>query len=264
VIDAGSGDGGAFGPKAFDGLVECELLDAGRRGELRMTRPERRNATSIAMLDAMDRALDELLEAGAMEVLVVSGAGRSFCAGLDLNEVQQGGETVHTLLRRLGEVMRRLRRLTMPVIAEVQGAALGGGFGFLCAADFAVVESTAKIGYPPVSTGLSPALMAPWLFRKIGPSRARAMMLGGGWMSGQAAHALGLATHVAEGGEERRRIVDELAGNVLGAPAGSMAAMKAFFNDLDGSDREDDLLDRAATVSATIMASEAVQERLRG
>lgn len=261
MIDARTNDGDAG---RIDGLVAWCHREGGRHGILRMTRPERRNATSIAMLDALDAGLDRLLASEALAVVTLAGEGRSFCAGLDLGEVQAGGETVHRLLRRLSEVMRRLRRLPVPVVAEVQGAALGGGFGFLCAADLSVVEAKAKIGYPPVSTGLSPALMAPWLMRTIGPSRTRSMMLEGGWVSGRTAHELGVATHVAEGDEALRTRGSEVVANVLSAPGGTLEALKGFLNELDGSDREDEQLDRAAIVSAEVMASDAVQTRLRG
>lgn len=247
-----------------DDLARLDRRADDRIATLTMTRPDQRNATSIAMLDAMDAALDRLTGDGRPmpTALVLAGDGRSFCAGLDLDEVRSDAETIRTLLRRLGEVMRRLRRLEPVTVAAVQGAAIGGGFGFMCACDFSVTHLECRIGYPPVATGLSPALMAPWLIRKLGPSGARAMMLGGGTITGDEAHRRGLATHLESDPRSVRRTADRLADGTLEAPAGALSTLKAFLNEIDGSNGGDDELDRAAMVSAEVMASEATQTAL--
>lgn len=242
-------------------LVLTEFTHADRLAVISMNRPEQRNATSIAMLDRLDDALDTATGRGTVEAIVLTGTGRSFCAGLDLTEVRSDEPTIRRLLVRLGEVMRRIRRLDAVTVAAVQGAAIGGGFGFMCACDLSVTHEDAKIGYPPLATGLSPALMAPWLMRKIGPSGARAMMLTGGTISGSEAMRRGLATHLSEP-ESVERTARELAANALTAPAGALTALKTLLNDLDGSIAGDADLDRAALVSASVMASEATQQSL--
>jgi methylglutaconyl-CoA hydratase len=237
-------------------------IDASRGlATLTLNRPDARNPTSIGLLDAMDDALDTIVADGSVRVLILAGAGKSFCAGLDLSEVQGGTETVHTLLTRLSEVMRRIRQLDCATIARVQGAAIGGGFGFMAVADFSVTHAEATIGYPPVKTGLSPALMAPWLIRKIGPSRARAMLMAGGTISGQEAYARGITTHLAalDGLDQAIR---ELADELLTAGPHAMMAMKQLLNELDGS-LVDKPLDQAARVSAEVIAHDETQQRLR-
>ncbi|MBT8485999.1 MAG: enoyl-CoA hydratase/isomerase family protein, partial [Phycisphaerae bacterium] len=149
----------------------------------------------------------------------------------------------------------------VPTIACVQNAAIGGGFGFMAACDFRLTHPEAKIGYPPVATGLSPALMAPWLMRIVGPARARAMLLRGGTISGQVAFDAGIATGlhpVTTLPEESVTLAQHLA---QGGPH-AMRAMKRFLNELDGSD-EDGMLDRAARVSADVIAHPETQARLR-
>ena len=241
-------------------LVTTSVHDDGRSVTITLNDPKRRNATSIAMLDAMDAAIDVAL-AEKPTVIVFSGAGKSFCAGLDLDEIRGTEEVIHTLLRRLGEVMRRMRRLTPVTIAAVQGAAIGGGFGFACVCDFAVTHPEAKFGYPHPKTGLSPALMAPWLIRKIGPSRARAMMLAGGTIPGSEAFARGLATHVSpqESLMETVRMITE---RVLAAPGDAALRLKRFLGQLDQSFAHDDVLIHAAQTSAKIMSSPATQAAL--
>jgi methylglutaconyl-CoA hydratase len=242
-------------------IVLTDIHTARGLATLTLNRPETRNPTSIALLDAMDEALDAIVADGSTRVLILAGEGKSFCAGLDLSEVQGGTETVHTLLTRLSEVMRRIRRLDCATIARVQGAAIGGGFGFMAVADFSVTHPEAKIGYPPVKTGLSPALMAPWLIRKIGPSRARAMLMAGGTVSGEEAFARGIATHLTPIGEIDQT-VHALADELLTAGPHAMSAMKRLLNDLDDS-LVDESLDQAARVSAEVIAHEETQQRLR-
>ncbi|MCP3906180.1 MAG: enoyl-CoA hydratase/isomerase family protein [Planctomycetes bacterium] len=242
-------------------MPDLVLLDASNDDTAILTfnRPEARNPTSIALLDGIDRALDELGD--RTRVLILRGAGRSFCSGLDLAEVRADEATIRTLLRRLSEVMRRIRRLPAVTIAQVQGAAIGGGFGFLAASDFAITHPESKVGYPPLKTCLSPALMAPWLFRKIGASRARAMLLTGGTISGSEAHAAGIVTHLVAL-DELDDAADELAGHLCEGGRYAMSAMKDFLNELDDS-LSDAMLDRAQHVSADVIACGETQEKLR-
>ena len=233
----------------------------GGRATLTLNRPEMRNPTSVALLDAMDRALDEIAAAPEVKVLVLAGAGKSFCSGLDLDETTADTATIHKLLTRLSEVMRRLRRLPLATIACVQGAAIGGGFGFMAVCDLRIAHAEAKIGYPPLRTGLSPALMSPWLIRLIGPSAARAMLMAGGTISGSAAHANGIVSHLVER-DEISACADALAAELLTGPPHAMQAMKTLLNDLDGS-MLDEPLDRAAAVSADVIAHRETQARLR-
>jgi enoyl-CoA hydratase/carnithine racemase len=246
----------------MESLVRHEL-DAPRGvARLILTRPAARNPTSIAMLDAMDESLDAILEHGeAVRIIHVVGEGKAFCAGLDLDEVQAGAAVVERLLTRLGAVMRRLRRIDPITIARVNGAAIGGGFGFMCACDFAITHPDARLGYPPLATGLSPALMAPWLVRKIGPSPARALVMQGGTITGDRAFDLGLATHLAEL-DALDAHLELLTDRLLAGGSVAMTEMKRFLNELDGT-MDDASLDRAASVSARVIASDETQARLR-
>ena len=112
-----------------DDLVLTDLDADHAIGTMTLNNPGVRNATSIALLDAMDAGLDTLTANPGLRALILAGAGPAFCSGLDLDEVRSDRETIHHLLRRLSEVMRRIRRLPAVTIARVQGAAIGGGFG---------------------------------------------------------------------------------------------------------------------------------------
>jgi len=221
----------------------------------------RRNPTSLALLDAMDAGLDRLEADASVRVILVRGEGRAFCAGLDLDEVRAGDEIVHRLLSRLSQVMRRLRRSPCVTIAVVQGAAIGGGFGFAAASDLLLTHPEAKLGYPPASIGLSPALMAPWLVRRIGPSRARAMLLEGGTISGEEAYRRGIVDRLAAEADLVSQ-AEALARTVISAPQHAAAEMKGFLNDMDDS-LADTWLDRAAAVSARVIAHPETQARVQ-
>jgi methylglutaconyl-CoA hydratase len=245
-------------------MPDLVLIDLDRSkgiAKLTLNRPEARNPTSIAMLDAMDRGLDVLSADDGARVLILSGSGKTFCAGLDLYEVRSDEHTIHRMLMRLSQVMRRIRRLPVPTIARVQGAAIGGGFGFLAVCDFAVTHPEARIGYPPVETGLSPALMAPWLMRLIGPSRARAMVVQGGTITGAEAHERGIVSHLAEP-DALDDTVNDLSAELRKAGPTAMRAMKNLLNELDDS-MNDAMLDAAARVSAEVIASKETQDRLK-
>lgn len=245
----------------MEDLVRLTIDSTAGIATLVMNQPHRRNPTSIAMLDAMDGAIDTCLEDGELRVLILSGAGPSFCSGLDLDEVRGTDEIIHQLLRRLSEVMRRLHRLPMATIAVVQGAAIGGGFGFVVACDLALSHPEARLGYPDPALSLSPALMAPWLMRKIGPVRARAMMLTGGTISGEDACHAGIVNILVDR-ETLDRTAQNIAGRIAAGSTESTRILKQFLNEQDGS-LDDEDLDRAALLSATIIASEDTQERLR-
>lgn len=228
------------------------------RADLVLAQPERRNATSIGLLEEAIRLIQGV--GSDRSVLVIRGEGPHFCAGIDLDEVLESSDTCFRLLRLLSQLMREVRRVPAITIAPVQGAAIGGGFGLLCACDFAIGTPNTKVGYPPIELGLSPALMTPWLVQKIGPSAARAFMLRGGTTTGTEAARLGLLTDlVAE--EELSESTDRLADQLLSADPTALRTTKRYLNHFEGSD-QDVILDHAADVSATLMSRDATQRRV--
>jgi enoyl-CoA hydratase/carnithine racemase len=127
--------------------------------------------------------------------------------------------------------------------------------------DFAVTHPEAKLGYPEVDLGICPAVVAPWLIRRIGAGRARAMLLAGGTMTGQQGFEAGLATHLCPV-EELDATVAALAKRLISGGPNALATTKRWLNELDGS-MDDAVLDRAAELSAEIIAGAEAQERLR-
>ena len=243
-------------------LVRTEISDG--CATVTLNRPEARNALSLDLIDALASAIgsvEQEVESGGARVLVLGGAGKAFCAGMDLKAVMSDPPGMRRMLRGLARVMRDIRSLPIPTIARVQGAAIGGGCGLMVVPDFAVTHPESEIGYPEVSLGLCPAVVAPWLMRRIGSGPARAMLLAGRMISGREAHELGLADRLAE-----RDWLDaeaaELASRLAEGSAAALAVTKRWLNELEG-DLDDELVERGADLSAEVLAGPEAQSRLR-
>jgi len=180
---------------------------------------------------------------------------------MDLRGVLDDADAMGGMLRGLARATGRIRALTVPTIARVHGAAIGGGCGLAAVTDLAVTHPDATLGYPEVTLGVCPAVVTPWLIRKIGAGPARAMLLQGGTITGEAAHARGLV--------DRLYAADELASGtaamatkLAAGGAEAIAVTKRWLNELDGSCNPA-MLDRGADLSAAVIAGEEAQTRLR-
>ena len=226
-----------------------------------MNRPNKRNALSNDLIESLEQTIETVKHDDSVRVMILAGEGKSFCAGMDLAGVMSDAVRMRRMLHGLSRVARSIRRLPFPTIAKINGAAIGGGCGLMVVTDFAITHPESKVGYPEVRLGLCPAVVAPWLMRKIGPGPARAMLLLGGTISGEEAFSKGLATHLVEQ-DQLNSATQELAEQL--AAAGKLAATttKTWLNELDGS-LTDDIFDRAADLSADVIATDEAQARLK-
>lgn len=229
---------------------------------LTLARPDARNALSVDLLGALRLRLDEVASRPDVHVLVLTGAGKAFCAGMDLKAVLDDPAGAERLLRSLAECTVALRALPVVSVARVNGAAIGGGCGLACVCDFAVTHADSKMGFPEVDLGVCPAVVAPWVAARVGPGRARAILLSGGLMSGREAFDKGLVTHCAPDADGLDPATDTLVARLsLGGP-GALRATKTLLNRLDGSDDPRLVLEGAA-LSARVLATPEAQRRLR-
>ncbi len=228
---------------------------------LALNRPDARNSLSIDLLDALHARVDELSRAEA-SVAIVTGEGKAFCAGMDLKAVLDNNALALRLLTSLGELTHKLRALPQVIVARVNGAAIGGGCGLTTVCDVSATHADAKIGFPEVDLGVCPAVVAPWLVRKVGAGRARAILLSGGLMSGTQAHACGLVNHCVPALSDLDAFVTDLAARLSAGGPGALRATKGLLNEIDGSTNLD-LLRRAAKLSAEVLATPEAQRRLR-
>jgi methylglutaconyl-CoA hydratase len=242
------------------------LTHAGPIATLALNRPEFRNALSLDLLRAMHSRLDELHALHAQgqgpTVVVLTSTGRAFCAGMDLKQVLGDSQASLALLTSLAELTFKLRSLPSVTIASVTGPAIGGGCGIVTVCDLAITFAENKMGFPEVDMGVCPAVVAPWLVRKIGPGKARRVLLTGGLMSGLAAHELGIVDQLMPTAEEVEPAAMSMAQRLASGSLEALRATKFLLNDLDGS-TDLALLLRAAKLSSEVLNTARAQELLR-
>lgn len=227
------------------------LESSGPVVRLTLKRPEARNALSMDLLSDVLAALQSLRTTNA-HILVLTGEGKSFCAGMDLKAVVGHPGDALKLLSTLAEVTCTLRKLPMVSIARVQGAAIGGGCGLACVCDVALTHADAKLGYPEVDLGVCPAVVAPWLVKKIGPGPARRVLLSGGLMSGIEAHRIGIADSVWPDVAALDAAVEDTIKRLSSGGPAALRATKELLNQLDGS-LDDTSVRAGAELSARIV-----------
>ncbi|TAD91853.1 MAG: enoyl-CoA hydratase [Alphaproteobacteria bacterium] len=181
--------------------THAPLLAVDRTGPiatLTLNRPASRNALSLAMLDALIAATDELGADQAVRVVVLAGAGPAFCAGHDLKEIRANPdpEFRRTLFHRCADAMLALTRLPQPVIARVHGMATAAGCQLVATADLAVASTVARFATPGVSIGLFCSTPMVALTRAIGPRAAAEMLYTGAAIDAETARAVGLVNRV--------------------------------------------------------------------
>jgi methylglutaconyl-CoA hydratase len=234
----------------------------GRIATLTLNRPEQRNALSHDLLLSLMERVREVHDMEGVSVCVITGAGKSFCAGMDLKAALDVPGAPEKMLRFIAEITHAIRNLPMVTIARINGAAIGGGCGLACVCDLGVTFPDAKLGYPEVDLGVCPAVVTPWLIKKIGAGQARRVLLEGGLMDGRRAHQLGLVTHLAPDAASLDATVAEIAGRITKAGPMALHSTKRWLNELDGSLDLDVLLE-GARISALVVESDEAKANLR-
>ena len=170
---------------------------------LTLNRPDSRNALSRALITALHEAVDRAAGDEAVRSLVLTGAGSSFCAGMDLAELRESlaagtdNPPVWDDALRLARLYDRIYRLSKPSVAAINGAAVAGGAGLVSVCDLAVSVPGAKIGYPEVRRGLVAAMVMPHLMRHVGERTARYLLLTGELIDANEAQRVGFINAVA-------------------------------------------------------------------
>ncbi len=170
----------------------------GAVARITLNRPARRNAIGGGMGEALDVALASLAADRTVRVVVLSGSGGHFCAGLDLTEVAAGDTPEQRLAaqqarnRSVGQRFEVISRLPQVVVASIEGSAHAGGLGFVCSADIAFASADARFCAPEVKRGLVPAQILPWLVRRMGRAQATRMVLEGRVLDAAEALEIGL------------------------------------------------------------------------
>ncbi|MEE2681310.1 MAG: enoyl-CoA hydratase/isomerase family protein [Planctomycetota bacterium] len=202
---------------------------------LRFEQPERRNALSVVMLEALIDGLDRIARDDRGSILRLEGAGSAFCAGIDLDAGRENPDVLQRLLELLSKSMQLIRAMPRVVIAQVQGAAIAGGCALLSACDFTCGEPGTKVGYPVTRVGLSAAVSVPTLTGSIDSSSIRSLLLEGSVIDAFDARRIGILTHLADSVDALPRMVDDLCGRLSRNEPTAMLRTKAWLNELDGT-----------------------------
>ena len=232
---------------------------------LRLNRPDKRNALSSALVSALKETLARAVADPEVRVVALRGEGPDFCAGMDLGELARsmelGALEGHADARRMGDLFVRLRRCPKPVVAVVQGRALGGGCGLATACDLVLVREDAELGYTEVHLGFVPALVMAILRRKIPEGRAFELLVRGDRVGAAEAHRIGLVNQVfarATFDED----VDTYLAELASRPPSAVSLIKELLYGVEGGSFEE-AIERGAVVNTLARTTEACREGVR-
>lgn len=226
--------------------------DDGAVRVLVLNRPDRKNAMTPQMLTEALAEVSRCRSDG--KALVVAGEGGAFCAGFDMKMVHEQPRVLADLLTGLSSLIRALRRLGAPVVVAAHGAAVAGGCALLGGADVAVTNADARLGYPVVKLGVSPAVNGASLSTSVGTGQARRLMLDPALISGREAYRIGLAHNCCENAADVLPKAMEIAHRLGAWDRANWAITKHDLNGFDGSS-DDAAFERALAASMSLVGS---------
>ncbi len=242
-------------------------VDTDERGiaTVTMNRPEKHNAFNEVLVSDLSDAFGHLARNPLVRVVVLTGAGKSFSAGADLNWMQEmANYSMEANLgdaKRLADMLHALDSLPQPTVAKINGGAYGGAVGLIGACDIAIAVDDASFGVTEVRLGLIPSVISPYLLRAIGPRHARRFALTGERFDAAEALRIGLVHRV-----ERRKtfdaVVDDITERLVAGAPGAQEEVKALFRDIWELDRTGDAV--RADTAQRIAGRRATDEAKEG
>lgn len=240
-------------------LVNLELADD--VAFVWLNRPEARNALSPELVQALTDLLQQLAD-DRPRVLVLGGRGHAFCAGADIKWMQVSQaltqEQVEQDALNVEQMLRMISEFPAPVIARVHGVVAGGGNGLACAADITVASDDAFFMFSEVKLGIVPAVIAPYVVRRIGAGRATALWLTAERFDAVTAERYGLVHRVVQGEDLDRAVDDTIALLREGSPAAQLEARWLARHAVSGPDN--DMAGYTAALNARLRLSAEGQE----
>jgi enoyl-CoA hydratase len=212
-------------------MAEVELEISGAVATVTMNRPDALNALSGSVLEELDTVVGRIESDAAIHAAIVTGAGRAFVAGADISEIAQLDRSSGLDFARRGQrVFSRIEELSKPVVAAVNGFALGGGCELALACHLRIASTRAKFGQPEVKLGIIPGFGGTQrLPRLVGRGMAARLVLSGRHVSAEEALRVGLVDEVAEPDALLGRageLVEEILANGPAALAAALAAIR--------------------------------------
>lgn len=218
-------------------MYETLKLETDARGvaTLTLNRVEKHNAMSAQMIDELTGAAARLADDDAVRVVVLTGAGKTFCAGGDLAWMQvqmaADSETRFVEARKLAEMLNALNALPKPVIGALQGNAFGGGVGIASICDVAIGVDSLKMGFTETRLGIIPATIGPYVLARMGEANARRVFMSARIFGAEEAVRLGLLARAVPAEDLAEATEAEVVPYLSCAP-GAVAAAKRLARDL--------------------------------
>jgi methylglutaconyl-CoA hydratase len=197
---------------------------------LTLNRPDRLNALTIELLTELTSGVENAAADPGQRVLILRGAGKAFCTGLDLVDAADQ-EKSHRTAELVAKTLIALSETRLITIAAVHGAAVAGGAGIMSACDFVVAAERTKIGYPETRRGLVAGLVMTFLRRQVRERDVRELLLGGEIVDAQRAHQIGLVNRVV-GKDDLLSAAQTFADSVLQGAPGATAQTKRLLEEL--------------------------------
>jgi methylglutaconyl-CoA hydratase len=250
-------------------MAKKVLLEVDRRGvaTLTLNRPEVHNAFDAALVLRLTELLIELKSRPGVRAVVLTGAGRAFSAGADVNWMRSMAacsedENVEDALH-LADLMSLLNSLPLPTIARVNGHAYGGGVGLVACCDIALASSEARFALSEVRLGLVPAVISPYVIAAVGERNARRLFLSGEAMNAKLARRVGLVHEIAKPNKLDDALEDQVGMLLKGGPNALRESKELIFTVEGGGISADVALKhRTAQIIAQLRVSDEGQEGL--
>jgi enoyl-CoA hydratase/carnithine racemase len=228
-----------------------------------LNRPEKRNALTVPMLEAFRSAVEDVVGSSDVRVLILAGAGKAFCAGLDLKEMGLARRPDGSIeYPEIEETLRELERCPIPTIAMMQGDAIAGGLELALHCDLRVAGTSARMGMPLAKIGLVvPFPLTQKLLDTVGTVKTKEMLFTGSLLDAESARSAGLVTRVVADAD-LEAATHALAADIAANAPLSLRTMKAAINEANGFRNKRSSPELAAQAAAT-RRSEDLQEGLR-
>ena len=225
-------------------------------------RPEIHNAFNSTVISEMSDVFYQIAKGDALRAVVLTGEGKSFCAGADLNWMravkEQGYESNLNESNSLADLFYQIYTCKLPVIGRINGAAIGGGTGFVALCDIAIAAKSAVFSFSEVKIGLVPACIGPYVIKKMGEGKARELFITGERMTAERALQVGLVNKVVDD-EMLDTSVRELLDSILSSGPNAVAMAKKLINEVASMSPEE-FLPFTAEMIARLRVSEEGQE----
>ena len=205
---------------------------------LTLNRPERRNALTIELMSELATAIEAAAADPAQRIVILRGAGKAFCTGLDLQEAMK--HEPKDTAKMVARMLLALAETRLVTIAMVHGAAVAGGAGLMSACDFVIASDHTKIGYPEVRRGLVASLVMTFLRRQLRERDVRELVLASELIGAQRACEMGLVNRVVPMADLESELQKTVASILQGAP-GALTNSKRLLDELWATSVREDI-----------------------